>query len=272
MANAARQAIQNATLLPEVGFPEFTTKLITDTFNAITESYFAQMGQYVKLLQAVSLTLQDFIKNTVDDVTLEEIGSFLVTLGGINNGAIDLLLGDSTSAASLNATEATALNGAVAVPAAAGAPAPVTAGPINAAKQQAIVEAIARRIAVNKYDLLQALVRQGTLRLYVDNGSIETRLTFTTYGQSVSASDVSVRTRVEANARTSGSASAGGGLPSLIGGAPKVGAQAAASLSTIAVMTANHSQRDVTGSRVQIFGRVKLNFKTDFVPLASPGT
>ena len=32
------------------------------------------------------------------------------------------------------------------------------------------------------------------------------------------------------------------------------------------------SQRDVSGSRVQIFGRVRLNFKTDLLPLAGPGT
>jgi hypothetical protein len=47
------------------------------------------------------------------------------------------------------------------------------------------------------------------------------------------------------------------------------GAEAKASLS---VSTANATQRDVTGSRVQIYGRVRLNFKTDLVPLAAPQT
>jgi hypothetical protein len=110
------------------------------------------------------------------------------------------------------------------------------------------------------------------LRLYVDNGSIETRLTFTTYGSSVSASESSTRKRVESNVRAGASASAGGGLLGLIAGTPKVGAEASSEVTTIAVSSAKQSQRDVSGSRVQIFGRVKLNFKTDFVPLAAAGT
>ena len=36
MANGATQAVENATRLSEIGFPEFTAQLITDTFNAIT--------------------------------------------------------------------------------------------------------------------------------------------------------------------------------------------------------------------------------------------
>ena len=34
MANGASQAVENATRLSEIGFPEFTAQLITDTFNA----------------------------------------------------------------------------------------------------------------------------------------------------------------------------------------------------------------------------------------------
>jgi hypothetical protein len=42
MANGATQAVENATRLSEIGFPEFTAQLITDTFNAITSSYLNQ--------------------------------------------------------------------------------------------------------------------------------------------------------------------------------------------------------------------------------------
>jgi hypothetical protein len=42
--------------------------------------------------------------------------------------------------------------------------------------------------------------------------------------------------------------------------------------SSLTVSTSKESHRDVSGSRVQIFGRVRLNFKTDLLPLASPGT
>ena len=116
MANGATEAVENATRLSEIGFPEFTAKLITDTFDAITTAYINQMAQYGNLVQAVSQTLQDFINNTVEDVSSDDINAFLVALGGLNDAALNFLLGDSTAAASLSTTEAAALNAAVALP------------------------------------------------------------------------------------------------------------------------------------------------------------
>ena len=275
MANGASTAVDNATRLPEIGFPEFTAQLITDTFNAITSSYIDQTAQYIQVVQAVSKTLQDFINNTVDDVSADEIGAFLVSLGNLNDAALSFLLGDSTATASLSTAEATRLNNAVVLPPAAGSAtgSAITSGNLSASKKQSISDAIARRIATNKYDLLQTMVRQGMLRLYVDNGTIETRLTFTAYGSAVKSSSQTNLERV-AQASASGHALGGGlgvfgGLGGGVFGGSASGAEAKASLS---VSTANATQRDVTGSRVQIYGRVRLNFKTDLVPLAAPQT
>jgi hypothetical protein len=274
MANGATQAVENATRLSEIGFPEFTAQLITDTFNAITASYLNQTSQYIGVVQAVSQTLQDYINNTADDISADEIGAFLLGIAGLNDDALNFLLGDSTAAASLDTTEAAAINNAVALPSAAGPPtAPASSGNLTSTKKQNIAEAIARRVANNKYDLLQTMVRQGVLRLYVDNGIIETRLTFTTYGQAVSSSSKTNRKRIE-DSRASGFG-AGGGFGGIIGntiaGFGAAGGSGKSS-SSLAVSTSQASQRDVTGSRVQIFGRVRLNFKTDLLPLAGPGT
>jgi len=274
MANGATQAVENATRLSEIGFPEFTAKLITDTFGAITASYLDQTAQYMAVVQAVSQTLQDYINNTADDISADEIGSFLLGIGGINDDALNFLLGDSTAAASLNTTEVATINNAVVLPPVAGpSTAPASSGSLTNSKKQNIAEAIARRIANNKYDLLQTMVRQGVLRLYVDNGVIETRLTFTTYGEAVSSSAKTKRKRLESNF-TSGFGAAGGfgGIVGNtivgFGGAGGFGK----SNSSLTVSTSKESHRDVSGSRVQIFGRVRLNFKTDLLPLASPGT
>jgi hypothetical protein len=274
MANGATQAVENATRLSEIGFPEFTAKLITDTFGAITASYLDQTAQYMAVVQAVSQTLQDYINNTADDISADEIGAFLLGIGGLNDDALNFLLGDSTATASLSTTEAAAINNAVALPPAAGpSTAPASSGNLSNQKKQNIAEAIARRVANNKYDLLQTMVRQGVLRLYVDNGIIETRLTFTTYGEAVSSSAKTKRKRLESNF-TSGFG-AGGGFGGIVGntiagfgGAGGFGK----STSSLTVSTSKESHRDVSGSRVQIFGRVRLNFKTDLLPLASPGT
>ena len=115
------------------------------------------------------------------------------------------------------------------------------------------------------------MVRQGILRLYVDNGTIETRLTFSTYGQLISSSSITNLQRAE----NSTGFGAGGGIGigsfippnALLGGG---GFGGGFSNSQLTVSTAKATQRDVSGSSVQIFGRVKLNFKTDLLPLASP--
>jgi hypothetical protein len=49
-----------------------------------------------------------------------------------------------------------------------------------------------------------------------------------------------------------------------------MGAGAGVTRSNLTVTTSKDTHRDVSGSRVQIFGRVKLNFKTDLLPLAAP--
>jgi hypothetical protein len=272
MANGAQQAVDNATRLSEIGFPEFTAKLITDTFNAITASYIEQTAQYINVVQAVSQTLQDYINNTVDDIGADEIGAFLVSVGALNDDALNFLLGDPATSPSLSAAEATAINNAVLLPPAAGASsAPASNGTLTNNKRQTIAQAIARRIAVNKYDLLQTMVRQGIMRLYVDNGTIETRLTFTTYGSSTFSSSKSNRERVESSAALGGGGGAGfGALAGTALGGFGVAVGGGVSKSTLTVSTSKESQRDVTGSRVQIFGRVKLNFKTDLLPLAAP--
>jgi len=165
MANGATQAVENATRLSEIGFPEFTAKLITDTFGAITASYLDQTAQYMAVVQAVSQTLQDYINNTADDISADEIGAFLLGIGGLNDDALNFLLGDSTAAASLNTTEVATINNAVALaPAAGPSTAPASSGSLTNSKKQNIAEAIARRIANNKYDLLQTMVRQGAHR------------------------------------------------------------------------------------------------------------
>ena len=276
MANGAQQAVDNATRLSEIGFPEFTAKLITDTFDGITSSYLRQMAQYLRLVQVVGQTLADFINDTAGDVSAEDIGAFVLNVGGVNDVARNFLLGDTAVPGRLDAAEAKALTDALALPPAAvatpGAADPASPGALDVAKRQTIVTAAARRIAASRYDFLQTMVRQGVLRLYVDSGTIETRLTFSTFGQSRRASSSgTLRSQIETKASVEGGAklNLGGKIGSFFRGS-SAGNEAVQGGSTITVSAAKESQRDVSGSRVQIFGRVKLNFKTDFLPLAAP--
>ena len=97
----------------------------------------------------------------------------------------------------------------------------------------------------------------GMLRLVIEKGLIETRLTFNTYGYSYDSSVAS-----QYNRETSRSAGASGIIATILKG-PSV-----SSNTKLNVSTATQKHYDSTGSSVQIFGMVQLNFKTDYMPLS----
>ena len=127
-------------------------------------------------------------------------------------------------------------------------------------------------MAANKYAILQELVRQGILRIVVDNGIIETRLTFSSFRCTSNTSSTFDQVRDASRKQiTTGSLAAGLGFLSAAGSAT-LGLGAGAGVaqetkSSLHVTSARDTQRDVSGSRMQIFGRVEIQFNTDYVPL-----
>jgi hypothetical protein len=255
-------AVEQAKLLNEIGFPEFTAKLINDVFDALVSANLRQTESYIELLQAVSKTLTTYLNDTKDDITGEDILQFLVDVfPDPADAANPTLIKENTV---LTSAQATTLNDALALPSSAGVAAnnqvvPAAGGTLDANAVQSITSAVALRLASNKYDILKEMVKQGILRLVVDSGLVETRLTFTTYGSSFYEKHEtgyrSTNFNFAANAQT------GKRL------AKWVKAAASTSYTSVNVRTTNETQRDVSGSSVQIFGRVQINFKTDYLPL-----
>jgi hypothetical protein len=268
MSNGTSTAVSEAMRAKDLGFPEFTAKLISDTFDAVVGSYLRQMQAYSELVRQTALTLETFINETKDDISGEQILQFLAKIvpdsiepsgtavkpqGTLKviPASLDGLTPQFDQAAEL--TKAVAVN----VP---GQPSPTFAiGPITESIFKTILDAVARRLAANKYDELNLLVKQGILRLYVDSGIIETKLTFTTFGSSFYESQSTKYHRdsfsVKAKAGT-------GAITSLF-----AKASASTSYSSLNISTAKTTDRDVSGSRVEIFGRVMLQLKSDFLPL-----
>ena len=126
-------------------------------------------------------------------------------------------------------------------------------------KFDAILDAVAKRIAADKYTLLKEMVKMGILRLVVEHGVIETRITFTTYGSTFYEKNTSAFHRdgfqFRAKAKT-------GWLIS-----KWVSASASTSYSSLNVSTARETNRDISGSHVQIYGSVRIDFKTDYQPM-----
>lgn len=250
-------AVEQASHLSDIGFPEFTAKLVTDVFDALVSANMRQTDAYLSLIKEVGKELSVYINNTRDDIGGEEIMQFLSMLAPPENenevsklkvGALDDSIDANEVKEKLAVYENNTNINPVDIP-----------GNIDQEAYDKILTAVANRIAANKYTLLQEMVKQGILRLVVENGLIETRMTFSSYNskfyQSKSKDYNRKNFSVRAKAKT-------GGLVSLW-----CKASAATSYSSIKVSTAEKVDQDRSGSRVNIFGRVKINFKTDYLPL-----
>lgn len=265
MPTAGSAAMGYAKQIEEIGFPEFTTKLVGDTFDALIAANIRQQQAYIELLQATSKSLTDYINDTKDDITPAEIVQLFSAILPPRDNATD----DAPTAVVVGGTlsggengEAAQLNKALAITdgSTTSNDNVATGGNITEQKYQALVEAAAKRIAANKYTLLQEMVRLGMLRLVVTDGTIETRLNFRAYGSDYFAKHTSDATRssfsVRAQAQTGGLVSAW------------VKASASTAYTTMRVQTTNTSERSSSSVDVQMMGGVKINFRTDYLPVA----
>jgi hypothetical protein len=261
MPTGTEMAVTQAARLNEIGFPEFTTKLITDTFDALVSANLRQTQAYIELIQQVAKTLTQYINDTRDDIDGDQIMQFLAAALPPATPGPDSPPTKVASGNTLDAADVTALNNALEV---AGLPSDnkvATAGALDQAGVDAILEAVANRISANKYNLLKEMVKMGILRLVVENGRIETRLTFTTYG-----STFYEKTSTQYN-RTSFQFKAKAQTGSFVSLWAK--ASASTAFNRINISTSKETNRDITGSSVQIYGSVIINFKTDYQPLTS---
>jgi len=253
--------VDQAKRLDEIGFPEFTAKLVGDTFDALVMANLKQVESYVGMVEQVSKSLSKYVNGTKDDITGAEILGYL-------EAVIPAVAADSEhdskiyEGATLDEPTADVLNAVVEVPAEVVSPSPTFASgtELTGSVWADVLDAVATRISVNKYTLLQEMVKQGILRLVVENGKIETRLTFTSYGSFAYNRDATTYQRDTTNKRSR----AGAGFIF----APIFSAKERTNSTRLSVRTTKESQRDITGSRVEIFGGVVINFKTDYQPLS----
>lgn len=133
----------------------------------------------------------------------------------------------------------------------------------TSALQQADVDTVTSKvreiIAGNRYTLLKEMVKMGIIRLVVDYGEIETKLTFTTYGQSEALRTASTYNTKAFN--ITGTLQTGKAINKWV----KV--SVAANYSSISVRTTSSIDRDVSGSKVDIYARVYIRFKSDYQAL-----
>lgn len=289
-------AIDTAARFGEIPFVGFAKELITGVFDSLVEAHILQMEEYATFVNSLTQDLSTYINNTQDGVTFDQISDFVLNyqLPSIDNSALTTVLGqlqaptgsptpanpnpanpatpdtwwgglinglapavsnlvdkikDPTQLAGLNALNE--YNNAVL----AGASSVV----VPSYKQ--IHDAIASLIASNKYGLLQTMAKQGVMRLVVTEGEIETKITFSTWNTSESGSESYHSDNTKD--RTKFKKVVGGGVLGIFR-AKKMQRETSR---VITVNTAKSYQRDTSGTKVDIFGRVLIKFKTDYAPL-----
>lgn len=285
-------AIDTAARFGEIPFVEFTKELVTGVFDSLVDAHVLQMEEYANFVNSLTQDLSTYINNTQDNVTFDQISDFVLNyeLPNVDATALTTALNQlqppsSTTAAppagSPPATTDTWWGGLIngLAPAVAGLVDKVkdpseVAGleALNAYNDQVmngvamasrtipsyveIRNAIAALITSNKYGLLQTMAKQGMMRLVVTEGEIETKITFSTWNSSSSGS--STDDKVKDKTRT---VDRRGVFGKILKGRDKTKSR------VVTVNTAKSYQRDSSGTKVDIFGRVLIKFKTDYAPL-----
>lgn len=276
MPNGTSTAVTEATRLGEIGFPEFTAKLVKDVFDALLGATLRQMEAYSELVAATAKTLQEYVAENKNLVSGEEVWDWLTTnLPGPAKDVADNPTNYPNPQAhatlvwkgvKLNTEEQQKIKTAIKLG---------TGEALNLdgdGKLQedddltnkkygvkGITDKVREIIAGNRYTLLKEMVRMGIIRLVVDYGEIETKLTFTTYGQSEALRTASTYNTTAFN--ITGSLQTGKAINKWV----KV--SVAANYSSMSVRTTSSIDRDVSGSKVDIYARVYIRFKSDYQSL-----
>ena len=286
-------AIDTASRFGDIPFVEFTKDLVTGVFDSLVDAHVLQMEEYATFVNSLTQDLSTYINNTQDGVTFEQISEFVqgYDLPTIDNSALVSVLSqlqapsattaptpanpDASSPATPNTWWGGLINGlAPAVTQLIDKINPdehiaglseldkynkdVLAGAatITVPNYKQIHDAIAALITSNKYGLLQTMAKQGVMRLVVTEGEIETKITFSTWNNSSteSTSDNSNKVKIRYKDKR-------GVFGRIFNGRDKTKQR------TVTVNTAKSYQRDSSGTKVDIFGRVLIKFKTDYAPL-----
>lgn len=267
MSNSPQQsdAVDEATRLEDIKFPEFTSQLISDTFNAIVTSMIRQQEAYADLVEKVAMSVSEFEREAVtpQDVTQwlvskfpgEESGTTAVgtpdepgTLTATDLEMLNRQLGDEAEELNVTLPSAEDASGGD------GGSEPTL--DLEESDVTNIRDAVRRDIAGPRLDALKDLVSQGIVRVVVDDGTIETKLNFET-----SASEFATKSESEYE-RSSTSA---GGRAGLQLGSFAIGGYASHHNTKVSTMTKREASS--SSSNVEIMGHVKINVRGDYQPL-----
>lgn len=256
--SSSSQSVDNATRLQDLGFAEFTAKLISDVFDAVVSSNIRQQEAYAELLERVSGSIQEFEQEAVSDA---DVDAYLVERfpDPSTPGQTSLVGGYAVpdTESDDTAERINTLFGAAAVD--LGVTLPTAGETLDETDVETFAAVTRRTLASRRLDSLRELVETGVVRLVVETGRIETRLDFTTFGSDSQRSRYSNYDR-----RESGGSINGGIFGSVFGISGNVGG------SRIRTRTYTRNNTAYTSARTETGATVELNLRGDYTPLREP--
>lgn len=283
-------AIETAARFGEIPFVEFSKELITGIFDSLVEAHVVQMEEYADFVNSLTQDLSAYINNTQDGVTFDQMADFVLKydLPQVDDATLTAILDELETPTGTEPTVGTSTSSETWWGALINTLGPAVSDLISnvgnpnklsekdkleaitnyndgvtstVPKYDEIKTSIASLISSNKYGLLQNMARQGMMRLVVTEGEIETKITFSTWNSSSSGTETGYKQKNVDKAREKNVR--GGGFLGLFKNKRKTRTKNR----TVTVNTAKSYQRDSSGTRVDIFGRVLIRFKTDYAPL-----
>ena len=245
------QVIEIAQNLDEIGFPEFTSQLVSDTFQTLVGSQIEQLEAYAELVRETSKTVTEYVAENKDNVSgakvLERITKLLHErdLSGFDPNATTVFAPVGTEPA-WSQTDVDILNDGLAYD---------QTGPgLTTASTQADIAEAARKWAASEQQLLlQEIIRLGLIRLVVTDGTIESRLSF----------QVAELQQSRTAATQYASSNLNAGLN--FGFARRVfRMRGGIGYNKIKVSTNTSSSSSSLSTNVNISGLVRINFRSDF--------
>ncbi|QGX99326.1 hypothetical protein EI983_14075 [Roseovarius faecimaris] len=268
---AIRQGTEQfGELVGHVDFAAFVGGLIENVFQAIVTSSIDQMRAYSEMLKSVSQSVSDFARDNITENNARDwlVESYPDVFGlstggggggfgfGDEGGGSPRLTVSGDSAETRLKTVSQDLELAK----------PIT-DISDAESEAALVRGARMAMAKSRMQLLASMVMMGISRIVVTDGQIKAKVVF-----GMRASDVAAR-QSKASAydrKTSRSGSAFGG-GALIGGLFGFGGGASKSNSHVTTVGSSLDERSTSQAAVkaQLSGDVRVNFKSDFLPMSS---
>jgi hypothetical protein len=273
--DAGDRALAAATQLEKIGFVEFTTHLVRDTYRVIVESSIDQLKAFADFYERIADKTvgqyQDEIVGADSDTKTANADSYIRDVLGL---PIDSSPDDSDEI-SLTADQTQALvQHFVGIQASSkdiattiGTDSKITLGELRAF----VIEKL-KKAANASYDQVKTILKLGMQKVVVTNGEIRTKLTFHVDATDTYTKTASDYSRTATNWGIKGSVSGRYGGPagaiagvvfgSFIGG----GVSGGYGRSKLTVSVVNESSSAATNVTVDILGEVKIQFRTETFP------